>query len=257
MGRLTDVQLQALVRKGQVVAGKSDGDGLTFTISKSGTAAWELRYRYGGKQRWLTLGRYPDMSLKEARMRALKERVRVADGVDVVAKQAPRQDRPGERQDLRRTLRGLHAQGRVSAEAIDPEEVQRYLDKDILPSLGPYRIEEVTAAEVVALIDKIGRRSASVARGTFSILSIVFKHGLAKHLAKSNPWSFRRLARLPMRTVRQVARSVIVPGSGTAVMDAVGMVSVLTTRSWITSCPAPFSSESVSGKAGRRDLYPE
>ncbi len=119
MGRLTDVQLQALLRKGQVVAGKSDGDGLTFTISKSGTAAWELRYRYGGKQRWLTLGRYPDMSLKDARIRALKERVRVADGVGVVARQAPRQNCLGQRQDLRRALRGLHAEGRASAEAID------------------------------------------------------------------------------------------------------------------------------------------
>jgi hypothetical protein len=48
MGRLTDVQLQALVHNGQALADKSDGDRLTFTISKSGTAAWELRYRYGG-----------------------------------------------------------------------------------------------------------------------------------------------------------------------------------------------------------------
>jgi hypothetical protein len=36
MGRLTDVQLQALVRNGQVIAGKSDGDGLTFTYRKAG-----------------------------------------------------------------------------------------------------------------------------------------------------------------------------------------------------------------------------
>jgi len=36
MGKLTDVELQALVRKGEPVAGKSDGEGLTFSISKSG-----------------------------------------------------------------------------------------------------------------------------------------------------------------------------------------------------------------------------
>ena len=121
MGRLTDVQLQALVRNGQVIAGKSDGDGLTFTVSKSRTASWELRYRYGGKQRWLTLGRYPDMSLKEARIRALKERVRVADGVDVVAGQAPRQDRTGERQDNCRAMRVLHGAGGTGVETRDSQ----------------------------------------------------------------------------------------------------------------------------------------
>ena len=194
MGRLSDVQLQAWVRNGHALSGKSDGDGLTFTISKHGTAAWELRYRYGGKQRWLTLGRYPDMSLKDARIRALKERVRVADGIDVVA-------------DKRRTRIAL-ASAKTFAELCSDymdravpalkqstrRDFRRYLNKDILPSLGSYRIDEVTAADVVTLIEKIGRRSGSVARGVFSVLSIVFNHGLAKHLAKSNPCSGLRVA---------------------------------------------------------------
>jgi hypothetical protein len=63
MGRLTDVQLQAMVRKGQRVAGKSDGDGLVFTITKTGTAIWKLRYRYHGQPRWAVIGKYSDFSL--------------------------------------------------------------------------------------------------------------------------------------------------------------------------------------------------
>jgi hypothetical protein len=38
---------------------RSDGGGLTFTLSKAGTAAWVLRYRTGGRARELTIGNFP------------------------------------------------------------------------------------------------------------------------------------------------------------------------------------------------------
>ena len=46
---------------------KADGDGLTFTLSAAGVAGWILRYRHGGRRRELTIGRYPDIGLAEAR----------------------------------------------------------------------------------------------------------------------------------------------------------------------------------------------
>ena len=66
MGKLTDLQIRKWIKAGEPVA-KADGDGLTFTLSAKGTAAWVLRYRFGGKGRELTLGRYPDLTLAKAR----------------------------------------------------------------------------------------------------------------------------------------------------------------------------------------------
>ncbi|MBV5350602.1 DUF4102 domain-containing protein [bacterium] len=63
---LDDITIRHWIAKGQAVA-KSDGDGLTFTLSNAGTAAWVLRYRYGGRRKELTLGNYPDISLAAAR----------------------------------------------------------------------------------------------------------------------------------------------------------------------------------------------
>ncbi len=45
----------------------SYGGGLTFTLPAKRTAAWVLRYRFGGKPRELTIGRYPDITLAKAR----------------------------------------------------------------------------------------------------------------------------------------------------------------------------------------------
>ena len=66
MGKLKDVQIRNWIKAGDPVA-KADGDGLTFTLSAKGTAAWVLRYRFGGKARELTIGRYPDITLSKSR----------------------------------------------------------------------------------------------------------------------------------------------------------------------------------------------
>jgi hypothetical protein len=92
MGQLRDVQLRNWIRSGKAIA-MSDGDGLTFTLSERGTASWVLRYRLNGKQRELTLGRYPDLTLEAARKLATKKRVEVQQGIDVAReKQKSKQD---------------------------------------------------------------------------------------------------------------------------------------------------------------------
>jgi hypothetical protein len=88
VGKLTDWQLQQWIAAGAAIAGKSDGHGLTFTLSAKGTAAWTLRYRVYGQQKELTLGRYPELSLADARRVADAERQRVAGGWDVAAEKA-------------------------------------------------------------------------------------------------------------------------------------------------------------------------
>jgi len=86
MGRLTETDLQTWVRAGLPLLGeRSDGNGLTFTLSAKGTAAWTLRYYYGGKRRELTLGRYPGISLEQARDLAAEANSMIALGLDVAA----------------------------------------------------------------------------------------------------------------------------------------------------------------------------
>jgi hypothetical protein len=88
MGRLTEEQLLEWIEEGRPVAGRSDGAGLTFTLSAAGTAAWVLRYSLGGERKELTLGRYPEMSLAKARDRVDVEHQQIASGCDVAAEKA-------------------------------------------------------------------------------------------------------------------------------------------------------------------------
>ena len=70
MNVLADVDLRRWLKDKRALA-KSDGGGLTFTMSAAGTASWVLRYRSEGRQVELTLGRYPDVTLAAARKMAV------------------------------------------------------------------------------------------------------------------------------------------------------------------------------------------
>jgi integrase len=78
---LSDIQLRKWVRAGEALA-KSDGDGLTFTLSAAGAAVWILRFRHGGRRQEVKLGTYPDMSLSAAREAAAKRRVGLNEGIN-------------------------------------------------------------------------------------------------------------------------------------------------------------------------------
>ena len=67
MGTIRDVQIRNWINAGKPLA-KTDGDGLTFTLSASGTASWVLRYRLGGKQRALT-GRVLTTAIRHRKIR--------------------------------------------------------------------------------------------------------------------------------------------------------------------------------------------
>lgn len=187
MGKLTDVQLREWIKAGAPLAGKSDGEGLTFTLSRNGIASWVLRYRHGGRRREMTLGNYPALSLKDARAKAAMARTEINAGKDVAT------ERQRQRHELiaAGTVRELvadylHRVGPTLAETTRTE-TRRYLDKDVLPKIGGMLAREVTGADVVRLVEKVAVRSQSVARRVFEILSVLFAHGMAKHVVTSNP----------------------------------------------------------------------
>ncbi|MCF7968604.1 MAG: Arm DNA-binding domain-containing protein, partial [Methylococcaceae bacterium] len=82
--KITDIQIRHWLKAGKpIIKAQGDVPGLTFTLSKAGTAAWVLRYRIGGKQKELTIGRYPEYTISGAKTAALKARAEIQAGTDV------------------------------------------------------------------------------------------------------------------------------------------------------------------------------
>src|SRR5689334_2888055 len=82
--KLTALRVDRAHRNGDPVL-LSDGGGLYFRKQTTEGAAWTLRYRFAGRERWFALGNYPDMPLADARMEARKARVLLDKGQDPMA----------------------------------------------------------------------------------------------------------------------------------------------------------------------------
>ena len=74
-----------------------DGGGLYVEVAPNGGKWWRLKYRFDGKENRLSLGVYPEISLKGARERREEARKLLANGIDPSehrhAKKAAREDR--------------------------------------------------------------------------------------------------------------------------------------------------------------------
>lgn len=188
MNKLKDMEIQAWIRAGKPIAGRSDGGGLTFTLSARGLASWVFRYRLGGKQRELTIGNYPSISLKAARILADEARTRVKkDKVDVA-------------REKQEQLMALATAGTVKELCIEfyertvlgrvkrPDIVKEMLDKNIVPKLGRLRITEVKPLDIDGMIMAIVDRGAPVmANRVLATTKAVFNYAIRHHWIEQNP----------------------------------------------------------------------
>ena len=186
MGSLTDVRIRSWIKSGQPVA-KADGGGLTFTLSVKRTAAWVLRYRFGGKPRELTIGRYPDITLAKARELATEARAKIQQGADVAREKRKATIERAAAASFRQLAAGYMERAFPAMAANTVRQRRHHIEDILVPKLGGLAARDVTTADVVALIEAVGQRSQSVAELVFTAASEIFKHGVARHAVTTNP----------------------------------------------------------------------
>lgn len=193
---LSDIQIKRWIAKAEPVS-KSDGDGLTFTLSKGGTAAWVLRYRTGGRRKELTLGNYPDLGLAAARERARAHRVAVDEGRDPAAEKQELKTRAMAAWTMRELVAdyrekclqgGILAPGTIKYRAYD-------LDDVVLPRLGSREVQRVTTTDIVSVLIDI-KRTWTITRRVKTTLAQVFDHAIALRIIPANPCAGIKLTAL-------------------------------------------------------------
>jgi integrase len=184
---LDDVQLKHWVGKGEAVA-KSDGDGLTFTLSKAGTATWVLRYRFAGRRKELTLGNYPDMSLSAARKKARECRVAIDNGGDPATLKQEEKTRSRDAWLMRDLVADYQAKRLLPSEFAEATIYYRKWDYDnvILPKLGGREVRKVTATDVVDMLTNC-KRSWTICKRILTSTSQLFDHACGQQLIVVNP----------------------------------------------------------------------
>jgi len=179
---LTDIAIRGLkpTDKPQKV---SDGNGLYLLVTPKGKKNWRLRYFIQGRENMLSLGAYPQVSLKEARERCADARKLVSNGID------PSAEKKAKAQNLQTTfekvaLEWLDNQKPVWSAGYVKMTTQR-LEKNIFPLLGKRPINEITPPELLAVLRKIEARGAvNQAHNVREMCSRVFRYAIATSRAE-------------------------------------------------------------------------
>ena len=172
---LKDLTVRTLVvDAGQVDYWDTGQRGFGVRVSAHGRKTWVLRYRVDGRQRRLTLGTFPSLSLAMARAAARSALGQVADGQDpATAKQVVY--RAGTFRELADLYLEKHAKKRKRSWRDD----ERLLNVELVPVLGAIRAKSVTRSQIRELVDAIAERGAPiVANRTLALVRKIFNFGL-------------------------------------------------------------------------------
>ena len=155
-----------------------EASGLALRVTPGGAKSWVWRYRFEGKQKRLTFGTYPHMTLSQARTELATAQDKLARKID------PIDDRPsGETvADLIELYRQRHLPKLRSA----PHQ-ERRLQVDILPALGHLRLGDVTRRRIGDLIYKKAATGPVSANRVRSLIIHLFKCGVEWGLLESSP----------------------------------------------------------------------
>lgn len=184
MAKLTDIKIKTYIKAGIPIA-ISDGNGLTFTLSKNGTAAWVLRYRHARRQKELTLGRYPDITLAKARELATKSRANIQQGEDVARTKKLMLRELATAKTFRELANDYLTKSKPLLADTTFKQRKHHIEDIILPKIGLLHVREITTSDIVYLLESVEK--FHVASLVLIALSRIFKHGIAKHVVLINP----------------------------------------------------------------------
>jgi len=139
-----------------------DSGGLFLLITPSGNKWWRLKFRYGGKEKLLSLGVYPEVTLKEARVRRDQEHKNIAFDVDPsMHRKAAKLAKADSHKNTFEIVAREWFEKRSSIWAgTHSEKVIRRLEVDIFPWVGRRPVGEIKAHELLDVIRRIEKRGA-------------------------------------------------------------------------------------------------
>ena len=189
---LTDIAIRN-AKPGSKALKMADGGGLFLLVTPAGGKLWRLKYRVDGREKLLSIGTYPEISLSEARKRRDQARELMAQGQDPSREKQRAKVRA--QVDAENTFTALVGEfcskrKRDGQKAWAPSTAKRceYLLSLLDSSIGKMPVGEIEPADVLTAIRKIEKKgNLESARRTLQLASAVFRYAVATARLASDP----------------------------------------------------------------------
>lgn len=179
-----------------------DSGGLYLELAPGGGKWWRLKYRFGGKEKRLSLGVYPDTALKQARDRRDDARKLLANGVDPSEQRKATKSAVTDRaaNSFEAIAREWFASFSKTWAKSHADKVIHRLELNVFPWLGGRPIAAIGASELLAVLRRIESRGAiETAHRTKQGCSQVFRYAVATGRAERDPTADLRGAIAPAK----------------------------------------------------------
>ena len=199
--KLTDINIKK-AKPGEKARKLFDGGGLYIQIEPTGGKLWRYKYRFEGKEKTLYLGKYPDISLAEARERHQEARKQLTQGIDPSAAKKAVKAAGVERaaNSFEVVAREWFERWKESKAAGTIKKTLSLLEKYILPYIGNRPISDIKTPDVLAVLRRIEDRGfGESTRKTRDAISGVFRYGVQTGRAEYNPCDNLRGALKPVK----------------------------------------------------------
>lgn len=168
----------------------ADGGGMYLLVNTNGSRYWRLKYRYAGKEKLLSIGTYPDLSLAEARTKRGEAKKVLANGGD-----------PGEQKQAEKQAKIAAVNNSFEALALEWHEHKRsnwsqgyasdileYLKKDVFPFIGKRPVADIKSKEMLDVLRKMEQRGVlDKLKKTRQACRQIFTYAVISGRAEHNP----------------------------------------------------------------------
>ena len=186
---LTDVKIRTTKPREKAFK-LADEKGLYAYIAPNGSKSWRLKYRFAGKEKTLSIGLYPDVSLADSRDARDEARKLLTKNIDPsTAKQSSKRSaKIAAENSFESIAREWHA--KCSSKKWTPKHAERILvrlEKDIFPFIGSKGITEIEAPELLNVLTRIENRGAvDTAHRAHQNCGQIFRYAIATGKTKHN-----------------------------------------------------------------------
>lgn len=179
----------------------SDERGLYLLVAPGGGKWWRLKYRFGGKEKTLALGVYPEVSLKEAREARDDARQQLRAGIDPSATRKAMKAAQAEDADTFEVIaREWFARFEPTWAPSHSTKIKSLLERNVFPWIGTRPIRQINTPELLANVRRVEARGAlETAHRVLQICGQVFRYAIITGRATANPAGDLRGALPPTR----------------------------------------------------------
>ncbi len=198
---LTDRAIKSAKPEGKVQR-LYDTGGLYLEISPTGGKWWRLKYRFAGKEKRISLGVYPRISLKKARHRRDEAHGLLDQGIDPSAHRKAQKAAQvaGVENSFEAVTKEWFAKYEPTWAKSHSNRVLRLFERDVFPWVGTRPIGEITAPEVLAVLRRVEARGAlETAHRARTNCGQVFRYAVATGRADRDPTGDLRGALPPVK----------------------------------------------------------